>query len=62
MVNMRLSVIGKRYRVLTRTTLTSGTWTSITPTPVVGRAATTTFTHPGGATGAERYYRIEIAP
>ena len=57
-----LSVIGKRYRVLARTDLTSGTWTSLTPTPIIGRAATTTFTYPGGATGPARFYRIEIAP
>jgi hypothetical protein len=56
------SVPGKRYRISSRTDLTSGAWTDLTPTPVVATMATTQWTHTDGAIGASRYYRVEIVP
>lgn len=54
------SMIGKRYRVLTRTSLASGSWTDLTPAPIVAADATTTWTHRDGQVGSSRFYRVEI--
>ena len=56
------SVIGKRYRIVSRTSLASGSWIDLTPAPVVATSITSAFTHTGGASGAARYYRVEIVP
>lgn len=56
------SVIGKRYRLLTRTDLATGAWIDLTPTPVVATDTTCESTHAGGMSGPARYYQVEIAP
>ena len=56
------SVIGKRYRVLHRVDLVAGAWVEITPAPIVATGASAGFTHAGGASGAARFYRVEIVP
>ena len=64
-LNMQLTwnaVVGRRYRVLTRTDLLSGTWLDLTPTPIVATATSALFTHSGGNSGAARFYRVEIVP
>lgn len=53
---------GRRYRVFTLLSLSTGTWTEITPAPIVATGATATFTHVGGATGVQRFYRVTIEP
>ena len=54
------SIVGKRYRVLTRVSLVSGAWTSLTPNPIVAIGATTTWTHLNGQTASSGFYRVEL--
>ena len=56
------SVAGKRYRVHARPNLSTGAWSEITPAPIVATGATATFTHPGGASGVQRNYRVSTEP
>ena len=56
------AVVGRRYRVLTRADLAAGSWTDLTPTPIVATATTGSYTHTGGFTGGAGYYRVEIVP
>ncbi len=56
------SVAGRRYRVFTRAAWDAGTWSEITTAPIVATGASATFTHLGGAGGAQRFYRVSIAP
>ena len=39
-----------------------GTWTEITTTPVVATTTTASFTHTGGASGGQRFYRVSAEP
>jgi hypothetical protein len=54
------STVGKRYRVLTRTSLTSGSWIDVTPVAVVAVGSTTTWTHLNGQMASSRFYRVEV--
>ena len=56
------AVAGRRYRVLKRTDLVSGSWTDLTPAPLVATSAAGSYTHTGGFTGTAGYYRVEIVP
>jgi hypothetical protein len=56
------SVAGKRYRVMASPDLLNGSWTEATPAPIVAVGTTANFTHVGGASGAKRFYRVEIVP
>ena len=56
------AVVGKRCRVLQRTGLVAGLWSEITPAPLTATGPAASFTHPGGASGAARFYRVEIVP
>ncbi len=56
------TVVGKRYRVHSRPDLVAGSWSQITPAPIVATGATATFTHTGGASGAQRNYRVSTEP
>jgi hypothetical protein len=54
------SVVGRRYRVLSRTSLTSTSWTDLTPSPIVATGTTTTWIHVNGHIGTSRFYRVEV--
>ena len=56
------AVVGKRSRILQRTVLAAGLWSEITPAPLTATGPAASFTHPGGASGAARFYRVEIVP
>ena len=57
-----MSAVGKRYRVFTRSDLTLGSWIDVTPTPVTATGPETSFSHPGGAIGNQRFYRVTLEP
>lgn len=52
---------GHTYQGQRRDTLTAGAWTDLGPAQT-GTDSVITFTHIGGATGPQRYYRISVAP
>jgi hypothetical protein len=56
------SVIGKRYRVFSRTDLSSGSWIDVTPTPVTATGPQTSFSHAGGGVATQRFYRVSVEP
>ena len=56
------SAIGRRYRAFTRPALSTGEWSEITTAPITATGTSTTFIHTGGATGAQRFYRVSIEP
>ena len=56
------SVPGRRYRVFTLAAWNAGAWSELTTAPIVAAGASATFTHLGGGGGAQRFYRVSIAP
>jgi len=56
------SVIGKRYRVFTRSNLSLGSWIDVTPTPITATGVETSFSHTGGGTGTQQFYRVSVQP
>jgi hypothetical protein len=56
------SVIGKRYRVFTRSNLSLGSWIDVTPTPITATGVETSFSHAGGGTGTQQFYRVSVQP
>jgi hypothetical protein len=54
------STVGKRYRVLTRTSLTSSSWIDLTPAAIVSVGPITNWTHLNGQMASSRFYRVEV--
>ena len=56
------AVVGKRYRVATRPDVSVGAWSDLTPTPVVATGSSLSFTHVGGGSAEQRFYRVMVEP
>lgn len=54
------SIVGKRYRVMGRSSLASGSWSEVTTVPIVATDSTTTWTHVNGQLATAGFYRVEI--